>query len=153
MSNTFYIDPIAEARDLGITVKECNPFDGILRPGDSGMIEKRDDGNVIIYYDGTDHPNRQRFTIAHEIGHYALGHLDGNTKKFRDTSKNYSLSNYDIQEADANSYAAKLLMPKAKIDFLIKEEEIYSISELARLFKVSKVAMTYRLKNLGWVTS
>jgi len=151
MSNTFYIEPKLIARKYNINVIEDTPFNPVLQADESGMIEKRDDGSVVIYYKITDHPNRQRFTIAHELGHFFLGHLDGHKKMFRDTTKNYSLSTYDIYEQEANDYAARLLMPDDKISFLIETESIYDIQTLAKIFKVSEVAMTYRLKNLGWI--
>ena len=39
-----------------------------------GVIRKEGKG-WAIYYNRENHPNRVRFTIAHEIGHYALEHL------------------------------------------------------------------------------
>jgi len=144
---SFAVDPIKIAENAGIKVvgKEG------LKDGVHGMIRKEEDGSVVIEYDSSMHPNRQRFTIAHELGHFMEGHLK-DKPLFRDPRKNFSLENYDIYEAEANRYAAKLLMPKEKIDFLLYKEGITSINEMARLLKVSPAAMTYRLQNLGYIS-
>jgi len=150
MSSTFSVDPIAKANELGILVQADDIYSPMLDSGESGMIIK--DGDTIsIYYSINESIERQRFTIAHELGHYASGHLVGNTTMFRDSTKSYSRDNYDIQEYEANNYAAELLMPKYKVDFIIEQEGISDIREMAQIFKVSPTAMMIRLKNLGWV--
>src|SRR5580704_6901556 len=54
------------ARSLGAQVR-FSPFDDEL----SGMIHIKD-GVPIIGVNSLHHPNRQRFTIAHEVGHLCL---------------------------------------------------------------------------------
>lgn len=56
--------------------------------------------------------------------------------------------NFDPIEVEANRFAAELLMPEAAVRHYV-QHGIISISELARTFAVSEVAMKYRLKNLG----
>src|SRR5688572_23288470 len=58
------------ARHLDITVN-YEPFDGEL----SGMIAKRGQ-SAVIGVNSLQSSNRQRFTLAHEIGHYALHDFD-----------------------------------------------------------------------------
>jgi Zn-dependent peptidase ImmA (M78 family) len=65
-----------------------------------------------------------------------------------------------MREIEANAYAANLLMPK---DFLRRDLSPYlnrhgalelsdfDRSQLARKYKVSDIAMTYRLVNLGFI--
>jgi len=142
----FYIDPEIEARNYGIEV--CP--DSRLDHGINGMIEKTENG-IVIKYDPDMHPNRQRFTVAHELGHYVCGHLQ-DKPMFRDSRKNFSLENYDIYEVEANRFAANLLMPKEKIDFMLYKEGITSIDKMAQLLRVSPAAMTYRLQNLGYIS-
>ncbi|OOF36836.1 ImmA/IrrE family metallo-endopeptidase [Rodentibacter heidelbergensis] len=93
----------------------------------------------------TDVLQRQRFTLAHELGHFALNHGGG----FRDNSASFNIANYDQREVDANAFAAELVMPTVAINYAIDRLNIQSINELAELFNVSVPAMTYRLKNLG----
>lgn len=114
----------------------------------SGVIEMKSDGPVIRY-SNTEAPVRQRFTIAHEIGHYALGHMEGNTKKFRDDATTFSSSSGKPEEREANTFAARLLMPAKVVRFAVNEKGIRSIERLAEIFEVSQVAMKYRLINLG----
>jgi len=142
--NAYRVNPISLASRYGIKVLADHSL-----PVD-GMIEKNGD-DITITYNSSTHPNRQRFTIAHELGHFLNGHLDGNIKKFRDTSKNYSLSNYDIHEVEANKTAADILMPEETLDYLIYTKGITDYDELASILGVSTLALDYRLKNLGWV--
>lgn len=103
-------------------------------------------GIPTCYIRNTDVEQRQRFTLAHELGHFVLNHGGG----FRDNSASFNIYNYDQREIDANAFAAELLMPKLAIDYVIEKlKNIHSIDEFARLFNVSIPAMTYRLKNLG----
>ncbi len=141
----YRVDPIMIANQYGIQVVPDPLLDV------DGMIEKKDDGSIIITYNNSAHPNRQRFTIAHELGHFINGHLDGYLKKYRDTSKNYSLSNYCIHEVEANRTAAKILMPEATLEYLIYTKGITDLDTLAEILEVSTLALHYRLKNLGWV--
>lgn len=104
-------------------------------------------GMPTCYIRDTDIEQRQRFTLAHELGHFALNHGGG----FRDNSVSFNIYNYDQREVDANAFAAELLMPKMAIDYVIDKMKISLLSEFAQLFKVSVPAMRYRLKNLGIV--
>jgi len=74
---------------------------------------------------------RRRFTIAHEIGHLLLGH----------TCTDPDLDN--DPEAEANQFAAELLMPLAllKIDYKAKPDASY----LAEKYIVSREAMILHL--------
>lgn len=106
-------------------------------------------GQAICSVRDTDTPQRRRFTLAHELGHFALGHGGG----FRDNLASFNSHNYDQREVDANTFAAELLMPKNAIDFAIQKKNINDFYELAQLFNVSVPAMQYRLKKLGWISN
>jgi len=158
--NTFYIDPKEIAKKIGIEVKPIEAkktfsewlggFEYI--PDDlCGYIEKDDNGKVTIYYNPNHHENRIRFTIAHELAHFLLGHLNENHKAYRDFTNNFTNLTYDPKEVEANKTAAKILMPEDKLYFLIYKKGITSIKELAKIMRVSEAAMLYRLKNLGWL--
>jgi len=150
MNNVFYVDPVEEAKKYGINVYADTDFSK-LNHGESGMIEK-DGDNITIYVDPNDSLERQRFTTAHELGHYVSGHLDDNTKMLRDSTKSYSQNNYDFKEYEANNYAANLLMPKDKLEFLLNNEGLNTVEDLAYALVVSPQAMRIRLKNLGWIS-
>lgn len=74
---------------------------------------------------------RQRFTIAHELGHILLHHFNSN------------LSNEYI-EKEANMFAIRLLAPTC----IIKELNINTVDQLAKTFNISAEAANYRLKRM-----
>jgi len=124
----------------------------------SGIIFIRD-GVPIIGINAIHHPNRQRFTLAHEFGHLVLHkhlitsmvHVDKKLPYFMRDAK--SASGTDKIEIEANQFAAELLMPEV---ILLKEiqREAFDIDdeapleELARKFRVSKQAMGHRIHNI-----
>ena len=96
-----------------------------------------------IHVNGSNQEVRQRFTIAHELGHYFSGHND----VYRDI---YTSNGYNQDEILANNFAAELLMPKDKIEYYMDQLIIKDISHLARIFNVSKEALLIRLGKLGY---
>ncbi|MBU9358787.1 ImmA/IrrE family metallo-endopeptidase [Burkholderia multivorans] len=135
------VDPVAIAQAAQIRVF-MNPEMGGL----AGCYYE-DNGVPTIEYNGNDPLVRQRFTIAHEVGHHALRH----GPRFRDSTESFSLGNYDPVEAAANKFAAELLMPAAVVNAMIRAHDITNLEQLAAIFNTSSVAMKYRLKNLGWL--
>jgi len=143
------VDVLRIAASLGIEVHPSNVIP------ESGMIELQERGEgarvPVITYKASDAPVRQRFTIAHEIGHYALGHLEGLQRCFRDPASNFSSGGNSPLERAANDFAAKLLMPDKVVKFAVYEKRMVNIENLSEAFGVSQVAMKYRLTNLGMV--
>ncbi len=134
--------PIAELAELkGFAVKVFTPkMDKTYEV--SGVI---DYDNESIYVNEFDSPTRQRFTIAHELGHLALHKEQGNIVDFRDSIFNKNI--FDPKETEANIFAAELLMPK--------EEFIQSYNKnpgafflLSLKFDVSALAVKIRIDNL-----
>ncbi|MCK5123524.1 MAG: ImmA/IrrE family metallo-endopeptidase [Candidatus Pacebacteria bacterium] len=94
-----------------------------------------------IVYNKNHHTHRQRFTVAHELGHWLLGH----------TSKN-GVSNLEDKrpsEIEANQFAAELLMPIAFLKADIKN--IKNVEKLAQMYWVSEEAMWWRLRDLNLI--
>jgi len=153
------INILKVAQTLGAKVA-FQPFGEEL----SGTLVRKD-SQVIIGVNSR-HPNtRQRFTIAHEIGHWQLGHkgdlfldktLRGRTVtvKKRDAR---AAEGTDKEEIEANAFAAAILMPKELLISALEKrlragggDEIDRlIAELASEFDVSTQAMEHRLTNLG----
>ena len=136
------------ARRLGIKVKYA-PLDGDL----SGMAYIAD-GVSIIGVNALHPSSRQRFTLAHELGHIRRHadllregvHLDHGTLR-RDWLSSHGT---DPREIEANAFASELLMPEplmlAALDGRsIDLEDDDAIDVLARRFRVSSSAMRYRL--------
>ena len=124
----------------------------------SGMVFVKD-GTPIIGVNALHHPNRQRFTIAHECGHLVL-HRAQITKEvhvdkafpmlMRDA---VSAASVDVMEIEANLFASELLMPafllaEALGDASFDIDDDATVSALARRFRVSLSAMQFRLGNL-----
>ena len=109
----------------------------------------RVDGGYEIRCKADDHEVRRRFTIAHELGHVELGHLNGREKCLRDTRESYVIGTDKLIEREANHFAAALLMPAQAVRAVVAEMRNPNIERMARLFKVSRIAMGIRLKQLG----
>jgi Zn-dependent peptidase ImmA (M78 family) len=134
------VDPARIARKMGIEV--ANAY---LHPDIAGAIEKRQDRGVHIFLNAEEHPNRQRFTCAHEIGHYVdKGDEEFEFVDYRDMTASLGA---DEEERYANSFAAALLMPEKEVRRLHRLG--MPDREMAREFGVSEAAMVNRLKNLG----
>src|SRR5712692_8711048 len=93
----------------------------------SGLLVVKN-GKTSIGVNKKHHPNRQRFTIAHELGHYILHHKyreDPNNDIHIDKKWAYFRSDatgrgVDEQERQANQFAAELLMPEELVKGIIK---------------------------------
>ncbi|MPT00241.1 MAG: ImmA/IrrE family metallo-endopeptidase [Pseudomonas sp.] len=136
------IDPKQIARSMGLRVVE-NPM-----MCESGMIEVDGSGAATITVNSTEFGPRQSFTVAHEIGHYALGHVNLGNRLLRDEASNFMTGTFMPVEREANRFAASLLMPARMINYVIQQGN-NSINQLATIFGVSEVAMKWRLVNLG----
>ena len=145
------VERIAKGLDAQL---RFSPLDDEL----SGMVYVKD-GTPIIGVNALHHPNRQRFTLAHEVGHLVLHraeitkqiHVD---KGFQMLMRNAaSAVGIDEMEIEANFFAAVLLMPEQFLarslhgqSFDIDDES--AVSTLAKEYKVSTAAMRFRLGNL-----
>lgn len=110
--------------------------------GASGQfLERGPTGHPTIYINTNKSLTHQRFTLAHELGHYFLGH----GSRMRDTKE--QLVKRDPAEISANRFAAELLMPEKKVREYVRD--FLSVQEMAERFRVSEQAMELRLKNLA----
>lgn len=118
----------------------------------------------VIGVNATHSHTRQRFTIAHEIGHLVLHssepiHVD-KAGSFRIERRNSKSSRGDEpREIEANAFAAELLMPAELLrsdieggDESVTLGDDSDIARLAEKYQVSTTAMTFRLANLGFIS-
>lgn len=122
---------------------------------------------AVIGVNSSHHRNRQRYTIAHELGHFTLNHrprsqgttvhLDPDLAPiFRDEQ---SEQGTNTREIEANAFAAELLMPAELLHEALRERGVHALDAaddprvraLARQYQVSVQAMTIRLVNLGYL--
>lgn len=113
----------------------------------SGFLNILDD-QWCIFVNKFENERRQRFTIAHELGHFLL-HKDRQNVPvdiifFRD-------ENTSTIEQEANKFASEFLMPDYKVYEYIKEG-YNTISLLAEKFYLSTPAVRYRLYKLGLIS-
>lgn len=123
---------------------EYTEFDSTL----SGSLSRQDD-YWLIRVNKLHSKTRQRFTIAHELGHFVY-HKD-DEQEFVDTTFFRGMT-ADNLEYTANRFASELLMPEDEVRQLIDRENVRSVSELANKFGVSSSAMLYRVKELNYKT-
>lgn len=125
------------------------PLDGDL----SGMSYIKDDVPVIGV-NSLHHPNRQRFTLAHELGHVCLhrGELEGAVHVDRRILHRDALTETGVDplEIEANAFASELLIPEELLDAATKGRKVEFeddevIAELSKRFRVSESAMRFRL--------
>jgi hypothetical protein len=135
------VDPFAMADSLGITVKR-----EWLDPNLAGFIVRENGGPVEVFVNASDGRTRQRFTLAHELGHY-VKHRHEQNIGYVDERSELAASGTNQAEVWCNQFAAELLMPAA----IVKKywAEGWSADELREKFDVSGHAIDFRLKNLG----
>lgn len=150
------VDVAKLARAIGVQVQEQAAKDDL-----SGFLYRdRAQKTAIIGVNSTQHINRRRFTTAHELGHYLLHdfddvHVDREFKVWLRSET--SSQGTDLEEKEANLFAAEILMPRKFIErdiqkigvFDLMDEEV--IAKLADKYGVSTQAMNFRLAYLGHI--
>ena len=141
----------AIARNAGVTVQFI-PMDDEM----SGMAFIKGAARVAVV-NAVHHPNRQRFTLAHELAHHVLHQAYLTEKVHVDTAvlrrNQRSSLGADVKEVQANAFAAELLMPRSllrKYGRIDINDEI-AVQTVANQFKVSVTAMAIRLESLQTV--
>lgn len=124
-------------KEFGVVIVEAD--EAVVGSGRDAMLVNRN-GQLVILYNKSRPQVRQRFSVAHELGHLYFGHVLGNS------SLHHGYKNYDEQEADC--FAAFLLMPPNLLRTDIKNK-IKDVDELAKLYGVSKDALWIQITNTG----
>jgi len=143
------LDAIADYLDVPI-IREA------LASDISGFLYTEANRSAIIV-NKTQRHHRQRFTIAHELGHLLLSHKrdqihvdKGYVLNFRSDSVGEGSQSDEVQ---ANAFAAMLLMPtemlKADLNRLPRPFDDTDIERLAEYYDVSIQAFLIRLNGLG----
>jgi len=142
------VDVDAIARALGLTV-EYVEVDGKI----SGQLYP-DLREIVVNTRGRSR-GRQRFTLAHELGHWRFRHhllselppdTLGYAGAFEDEGSSEGRSNVEVE---ANTFAAELLMPSPWIRKIPKPLNLGAPHRLAETYGVSDQAMYYQLMRCG----
>ena len=137
------IEDVARSLEIRISRAPSSDFSGLLI---------RKDGHALIGVNSGEARVRQRFTIAHELGHFILHPRKDAFVDFRkDRAAGEERSPH---ERHADMFAAALLMPRKILlrDFRRLTKDGYTdevIATLAKQYAVSEDAMRYRLINLS----
>ena len=150
------------AREHAQVVREPLPSDisGMLVP----LPTDDEQARWAIVVNSNDPAVRQRFTIAHELGHllihrYSTPHADGRYQvRFRDEK---SATGSVREEIEANQFAAELLMPERYVrrlairlrldvaDQALDRQAVQKLTHAAKKLQVSAQALSFRIANLG----
>lgn len=144
--------PIQDINDivkkLGGTIERVNSFS-------DGAVERDGDGFKIIVSPFQDE-KRERFTIAHELGHLFLhmGYRINENLWARQENNVYHRIGNSEREYQANEFAAAFLMPESQYLMVLErfaEDNKVDTSKIADYFNVSVEAASNRGKFLGYL--
>lgn len=122
---------------------------GRLRDGVAGAYQRRGPFH-LVFVDAASSRGRQRFTLAHELGHVRMAHGTAAI----DTLTTLSAPGYDPHEVQANAFAGELLAPKATLEREARAEpDLEEVVRLADRFGLSAPAMLVRLSVAGKLSS
>lgn len=116
----------------GILVIECD----LSSVGVDGLTIRRLGAPPCIFIDKSTPGDRQRFTLAHELGHLVMHSVPSPT-----------------MEDEANIFAGALLMPKRDIrPYLLDKITLQKLAALKPIWRVSMASLLRRCQSIGVVT-
>lgn len=114
--------------------KTGTPKDRLCGVGTDGLTVRRGGQYIILYNDQVGNERRRAFTLAHEVGHILLSHAGENP---------------DVEEREANAFAASLLCPAIAARYLAHRDGKPLNEELLTThFFLSAEAAKNRLRDL-----
>lgn len=130
------LDKICEKLDIKVNYEYLGEIEAIL-------IVSSSKKNIIINDCKSKYKRRERFTIAHEIGHYVIPWHEN----LQECDKIVDFKSEDIIEQQANAFASELLVPKDILlnDISDKKVTLSLIKELAEKYSVSLIVMARRI--------
>ncbi|EMJ62072.1 PF06114 domain protein [Leptospira sp. P2653] len=98
----------------------------------------------IIFYNSNYPSDRNRFSVAHELGHIVLHHLGESSEQ-----NYYYEYNQNLIESQANDFASEFLMPEKEIRNDLRNLSIESLQRLKYKWRVSMAALVERAYRLS----
>ncbi len=120
-------------RRLGVPIKLYNAPEG--EDGHTAFVGDR----PVIIVRADCYPPRQRFTVAHELGHILAGHVG----KYSLVNREPSAADNPIEQA-ANVFAARLLAPAC----VLWGCGVQTAEDIQRLCHISRQAAEYRMARM-----
>ncbi|MBR2184295.1 MAG: ImmA/IrrE family metallo-endopeptidase [Prevotella sp.] len=136
------IRDLVYAKDIIYREAPLENYDGRIVYGKRGKA-------LITVNSNLTYVPRKRFTIAHELGHYILGH---NRKEVaHDNQASTEFYKSGSQETEANQFASELLMPTSVFLEYIEGERFSPrlMHDLAEEFKTSVTSVVYKYLECG----
>jgi hypothetical protein len=141
------VDPLAIAESLGIVVQSSDRLEGSF----SGCLLRAGESFGILYSTGIRNKGYQRFTVAHELGHYSLTEHHGFLFEKGAVHRSESGFASDMwYEREADLFSVELLIP----EFLFHKHRrefplgLNGIKRLADVFQTSLTATGIRYASL-----
>lgn len=102
-----------------------------------------------LFVNAAENAVRRNFTIAHELGHYLMGHTT--SKEYENLLFRRPIEEQEdpAMEQEANCFAANLLVPEDFLKRVIKKYPFANNSQLGNIFGVSEMVIRVRRKHLG----
>jgi Zn-dependent peptidase ImmA (M78 family) len=117
----------------------------------AGVLLSHGSGDSFVAVNADHNAVRQRFTLAHELGHLYMGHqprVELSAELFGPTR--------DPQEVEANYFAAEFLAPRAAITSWLEDRDLVAeaaapdtAAQLALEFGIAFPTAAYRLERVG----
>lgn len=123
----------ALCKQMGIQVSYFDPVD------DSDGYSTIFLGKPRVFVSRNCSPERQRFTIAHELGHILLGHVG----EYELVNREPSPGDNPI-EHEANVFASRLLAPACVLWAL----DAYTAEDIARICRISSQSAAFRAERM-----
>lgn len=116
--------------------------------GTSGALLKQGDVFAVVYNTAIENEGFQRFSIAHELGHYFL---PGHSVALLSNHQLHISDGHGIYEKEADQFAACLLMPKRLLGKRVTKAQptLEYITSIAALCDVSIEAAALRVLSLN----
>lgn len=148
------LDECARIPDVVMTIEQTGVpvFLTPLPNGISGLANRLNGRWYVVADTNGASAGRLRFTLAHELGHIAMGHTPSIDDQ---TTLNLQSGKHD-QEVEANFFAAEFLVPRNAIEDgyraaghpTDRDAQLAFILEAARTFGTTRWVPYYRLKTL-----
>lgn len=145
---TWPIDVDGLANSLGVKVQYVPMSDEI-----SGALVEEEGGVYVIILNANHPRTRQRFTLAHELGHFIhhrplVGEGVNDSKAYRTTAKarHFNPRVQPKHETEANQFAVSLLMPTGIVSRM--RSSGLGAKEVAEKLEVSLGAAAIRIDTL-----
>jgi Zn-dependent peptidase ImmA (M78 family) len=129
-------------RDAGLPVVV-----GALDEDVAGALVRNGTG-AVAFVNASQWVARQRFTLAHELGHAFIGH----EQLAPDTTATIAGSTHVPEEIEANAFAAAFLAPPGGVRAMVEgEPNLEDVVRVGAHFGISAIAALYRFVTLDLV--